>query len=222
MSFRIFISRNKQEVLKLAEFCKNRNWQLFPKSLISFHSIPFVVKSDFDVVFFPSPRAAQFFLNENLNVDFSTKFFATAGEQTASTINKMGYGIHFFPTLSGNVIQVRQEFQNWLGSKKVLYVGSNLARKSVLTNLDEKQWSFLQVYETIFEKAKIPESDIYVFTSPSNVQSFLINNILPKNAKVIAWGSTTAEKLENLNVEVKHTLERSEEKELIDLLINSY
>ena len=218
MSFRVFISRNKNEVVKLSQFCENRNWQLFSKSLISFQPVSFEVSTDFDVVFFPSPRAAQYFLSENFNGDLSNKCIATAGEQTASAIRKMGYHVHFIPTHSGDVSSVRYEFQKWLGERKVLYVGSNLAKKSVLTNMNENQWIFLQVYETKSEKDKVPTSDCYVFTSPSNVQSFLMWNKLPIHAEVIAWGSSTSEELEKNGININHRLTESREDELISFL----
>jgi uroporphyrinogen-III synthase len=218
MSFRIFISRSENEVLKLAEFCKNRNWTIFAKSLISFQLVPFQIPSDFQVVFFPSPRAAQFFLDNSSTPNLSNTLVACAGEQTATTIRKMGLEVHFIPSQSGNILKVRAEFQEWLGERKVLYVGSNLARKSVLTNLNENQWSFLPVYKTKFESDRVPESDIYVFSSPSNVQSFLMSNLLPIHAEVIAWGSTTAEELAKNSINTKHILNNSNEDELISFL----
>lgn len=222
MSFRIFISRKPNEVLKLREFCELIGWHLLARPLISFQSVPIEIATDFDVLFFPSPRAVQFFFNENTRLNVSNKLMACAGNQTASEIRKMGYEVHFIPSHPGDVSSVRDEFQKWLGESKVLYVGSNLAKKSVLTNLNENQWTFLQVYETKFEIDIVPESDIYVFTSPSNVQSFFVNNSLKFETNVIAWGTSTAEELEKYNLVVNHTLERSEEKELIELLVVSY
>jgi uroporphyrinogen-III synthase len=121
---------------------------------------------------------------------------------------------------AGDIEKVRSDFQRWLTNKKVLYVGSNLAQKSVLLDLAEEQGQFLQVYETNYLSKKITPCTIYIFSSPSNVESFFIKNVLPDNAHVIAWGNTTAKALEKRKVNVNYTLETSAEKELIAYLQN--
>ena len=110
------------------------------------------------------------------------------------------------------------DFQKWLGNRTVLYVGSNLAQKNVLLNLPHNQWQFIQVYETNYESNQIPTCSIYIFSSPSNVDSFFRENKIPTDSRVIAWGDTTAQALEERKINVAYTLQTSKEKEIIEYL----
>ncbi|MBM3419162.1 MAG: hypothetical protein FJY17_09635 [Bacteroidetes bacterium] len=64
----------------------------------------------------------------------------------------------------------------------------------------------------------IPSVSIYIFTSPSNVKSFLANNIIHANARIIAWGSSTKEFLNANNIKVNDCLTSGHENELIQIL----
>ena len=60
-----------------------------------------------------------------------------------------------------------------------------------------------QVIDVIAYRTKeagkpIPESDYYLFTSPSNVDAFLNANEIPDRSKVVAIGPSTRSRLEEL------------------------
>jgi uroporphyrinogen-III synthase len=218
MSLRIFISREGNQLSRLIEFCSKKSWSVIAKSLIVFKSVPFQIPKNWDVVFLPSPRAAQFFLNSCSKLELENKKIACAGSETARSISAYSDFIDFIPANAGNTELVREEFQHWLGNRKVIYAGSNLAKKSVLKNLPENQWEFIHVYDTEFHSEVLPTCDIYIFSSPSNVQSFLSKNCFSPNAKIIAWGKTTAEELRKNKLEIYQTLETSGEEEILGIL----
>jgi uroporphyrinogen-III synthase len=74
------------------------------------------------------------------------------------------------------------------------------------------------VYETVNTPEKIDVSQIYVFTSPSNVEAFLSQNALPGDAVVIAWGKTTEKRMLEQGMRPTFVLETSSLRELEQVL----
>jgi uroporphyrinogen-III synthase len=78
----------------------------------------------------------------------------------------------------------------------------------------------VDVYETIsIENVTLPEADVYIFTSPSNVTAFSssLNTI---NTKVVAIGPSTAEALTLKDVKVHAIAERADDTGLLDAVVN--
>ena len=62
------------------------------------------------------------------------------------------------------------------------------------------------------------EKDIYVFSSPSNVLAFLAHNRIPAQAKVVAWGASTAQELIQQQISVTTVLNGEQQAELLTWL----
>ena len=219
MQHSVFISKNIDEVVALQALCKQFQWNFHAQSMIQFESTSFTVPTGWEVVFFPSPRAVSFFFEQQKSATLSGKLLACAGGETAKKINTYtDQAIDFVAENAGDTEKVRFDFQKWLGKKKVLYAGSNLAQKSVLLNLPPEQGQFIQVYQTRFQPKRIPPCTIFIFSSPSNVDSFFMENDLPASSHMIAWGKTTARSLEKRDIKVDYTLNSSSETEIIAYL----
>jgi uroporphyrinogen-III synthase len=219
MNQSVFISREPEQVVDLLRFCKEKQWEFIAQSFIHFTESTFETPSGWKVIFFPSPRAVSFFFKKINPEKLADKQIACAGEGTAKEFkNHSAQRIDFIAEQAGNTENVRVDFQKWLGNRTVLYVGSNLAQKNVLLNLPHNQWQFIQVYETNYESNQIPTCSIYIFSSPSNVDSFFRENKIPADSRVIAWGNTTAQALEERKINVAYTLQTSKEKEIIEYL----
>jgi hypothetical protein len=74
------------------------------------------------------------------------------------------------------------------------------------------------VYKTNLKSKEINKCQIYIFTSPSNLDAFLIINQIPKDSKVIVWGKSTSQHAVNRQQKIDYVLGSSEMKELLDLL----
>ncbi|MBM3452562.1 MAG: hypothetical protein FJX84_05390 [Bacteroidetes bacterium] len=197
-NFSIFISRDEEDASLLQEFCEKQKLALVPKALIEFIKTPYIISEKWDVIFFPSPRAVDFFFDQPDCYDFSDTEIACAGKGTKSALKNWVNKIHFIPKNSGNIVEVQREFKEWLKNRNVLFVGSNLSRKSVLSEIPPGQQKFIQVYETKDHPQIIEPCNLYIFSSPSNVKSFLTMNQIPVNSSVISWGqSTTIELIKN-------------------------
>jgi uroporphyrinogen-III synthase len=91
----------------------------------------------------------------------------------------------------GNPAQTALDFYTWAGNRRVLFPVSDRSLGSISAAFPENQKEVVPVYQTTLVPQKIKECSIYLFTSPSNVESFLLCNTLPSGSKVIAWGEST-------------------------------
>jgi uroporphyrinogen-III synthase len=218
--FTIFVSRNSEDVKELQEFCTTQNWNLISKSLIEFRQTTIQLPNQWDIIFFPSPRAVDFFFTQYPTGSLSNKKIACAGKGTALTLLKHVEKVDFIPSNSGVITEVQSEFQEWAGDKKIIYIGSNQSRKSVLVGLTTAQYIFVQGYETLFKPEQIIHCNCYIFSSPSNVESFFSMNQLPIDAMVISWGQSTTDELTKWGVKPTIELKSGSQSELISCLSN--
>lgn len=213
----IFISKSLHEVPELAEFCRQHSISLIARSMIRFEAVPFHVKQPYQVIFFSSIRAAEFFLKTD-SIDENTQV-ACIGRKTAEKLQKLGITAHFIGEKAGKPEEVARDFAKWLGDRSVLIPQSDISKRSMIKELDPKQVQEVVVYRTLSDCHPIESSDVYVFTSPSNFDGFIACNPLP-DGKLIAWGTTTHSAMEQAHCIPTITLERSELSELIRLLHN--
>lgn len=186
----LFISKDLDSVPELAQFCEEHSIKLIAQSLIQFKAIDFDSLCNEACIFFSSPRSASFFLSKITLKPEQT--IATAGQTTAKTVESFGYSVDFIPTNSGLVTASSKEFSDWLGTKTVLFPISTISNKSYASAIKSNQVRCVEVYETELVPQQIQECDVYVFTSPSNVDTFFKKNEIPKDAKVISWGESTS------------------------------
>ena len=214
----IFLSSESDSSLLIRDFCQENNIPLVRKSFISFQKIPFQVPSDWDVVFFSSPRSFDFFVSENFTPQPNQQI-ACIGLETKKYIEEKGYIVSFFGENAGNPQEIGKQFRDWLGERVALFPQSLKSNKSVEAQLPEAQKIPLLVYNTIEDAVQfLNPFSIYVFTSPSNYRSFISLNVFPEDAKVIAWGHTTAEAMMDDDSPVHFILDTSTYTELLKIL----
>lgn len=216
MSKKLFISKPIHEVQELIEFCKENDFELVAHSFLSFKAIPFDFPVETDVVFFGSKRGVEYFIvqqsiPENIEI-------ACVGNGTANYLKSNGYNPSFIGEKSGKIDSVAEDFKSWLGDRKVVFAQAKDSNRSISSVINSSNSTEISVYETIINSAKIVESDIYVFTSPSNVDGFLIENSISENSIIIAWGNTTENHLIKNNIMCKYTLCSASLVELIEHL----
>jgi len=213
----VFISKNKNDLGDLPEFLNSRNTSAQCTSLIHFESLDFALDSSFEVIFFPSIRAAQFLI-ESGKLSLSDYVLACSGRQTNERLNELGYRCEFVGQNAGDPAEVSKDFSEWLGTRKVLLPHSNLSALSISAYLSSDQLIAVEVYRTILSETLVNPCDIYVFSSPSNIQSFFSCNELKKGSKVIVWGQASRNALESFGHRADHVLKEGTLNELKELL----
>jgi uroporphyrinogen-III synthase len=214
MSIKLFISKSITEIDSLQKFCQEKEIELIAHSFLQFESIPFTVDFNYEAIFFGSPRAVDFFLKQEI-VDPSA-FIGCVGEITAQSIIEKGYTPNYIGKSSGDTSKIAIEFKELVGNKIVLFPQSSISNRSIPSVFPAEQIKEISVYKTATYSKKISNCDYYVFTSPSNVDGFLIENQFPSSAKIIAWGKTTEKYLVEKAMKVEHTLKNSTIEELIE------
>ena len=164
------------------------------KSLIDFKSLSFDLPDDFEVVFFSSIRSAKF-LSESKKIKLDNYRIACAGPQTALKLSEMGLKVDFIGSNASNPKLVSEQFSAWLGARKVFIPSSNRSLRSIEESIPNDQIQRAIVYETLLLPLKIFSTDVLVFTSPSNVHAYFIENDILEDSIVIAWGHSTKKAL---------------------------
>jgi uroporphyrinogen-III synthase len=212
---RIFISKDFTELAHLPVFCAERSLELIAQSCIQFAELPFAVALPYEVVFFGSVRAASFFLAQHELMDGVE--VACIGETTATKLRAMNLPVAFVGEKAGNPTEVADAFKTWLGTRRVLFPLSSVSKESIVQVIPAAQAEKVVVYETRPKEQQFNDFDLAVFTSPSNLKSFLdAKNTIP--ALTIAWGQTTYEAMLERNITASYTLTTSTEAELISVL----
>ncbi len=216
MKKQLFISKNSNEIESLLNFCNTIDIQVVAHSFLQFEAIPFKIEEDYEAIFFGSPRAVDFFLSQEI-IPANT-ILGCIGEITAQSLIKFGLKSDFTGTTSGDASMIALEFKAFVGDKKVLFPQSNISNRSVSSVFDSSQIIEISIYKTAVYSKSIPDSNFYVFTSPSNVDGFLEENQINESSIVIAWGKTTEKHLLEKKMTVNHVLKNASIKELINFL----
>jgi uroporphyrinogen-III synthase len=216
MKTRVFISKNASDCESLVHFCNQNSIELIAQSLIEFEAVPFEIESNYDIAFFSSIRSGQFFFKNELQK--SNVVYACIGQTTHSKLKKLGIECKFVGEEAGNPQKIAAEFKSWVKNRTVIFPQSNLSLGTFSSILPENQVINKIVYKTNLIERKIENCQIYIFTSPSNLDAFLTINEIADNAKVIAWGKSTENRLLKKGIIADYVLAKSNFAELIEVL----
>lgn len=217
MSKSLLITREEVELGRLVEFCCAQKIRLTAQSFIRFEAIPASIPREMEVLFLGSQRAAAFFMQQG-TIPESCQI-ACIGEATKLHLEKMGLKVHFFGSVAGHPETVAAELKTWLSGRQLHIALSDISNRSMAKLLPPEQVTEILVYKTIptaFPLVIIP--DVIAFSSPSNVNGFLLENEIQPTTLLIAWGTATAQTLKQLGYEVQFILKNATEEELIQIL----
>jgi len=217
---KIFISKTLEDSLWLNSLCEERKWSLDTTSLIDFSELSFEIPSNTEVIFFSSKNGVRYFL-EQAEVPASC-VTACVGKETARVLRKNNIEPAFVGENSGNPVSVGKEFLKFIGEKHVFFPTSNASLHSISNLIPDNQKSTASIYETKIVSQKIPTADLYVFSSPSNVEGFLKENTIPRNARIIAWGYVTEKALMERDFFPEYVLETGQKEELLDYISKTF
>ena len=122
--------------------------------------------------------------------------FGVIGKATEQTLKKYNRNAAFVGSVNDTKV-VGKKFAKTVGEETVLFPQAKNGLRTVQQQFeDSSKLSDLAVYETVKkDKVKLPEAEILVFTSPSNVESFFGKAKISPDQKVVAIGTSTEKKL---------------------------
>ena len=198
----VFISREENESPNLTRWLTNIGIKVENKSLIDLKKLTLKELPKSDWLFFSSKHAVEFFFMQKPEVGNAK--IGCLGKATSQALREFGKRADFIGQSTDTKL-VGKQFAARVGPGKVVFP---IARDSVQTI----QWQFpkqqnvinLPIYATLKVPHEIAENtNILVFTSPSNAESFLEKNKILPHHKVIAMGETTEKSL--IKAKVKDT-----------------
>lgn len=171
---------------------------------VSFIEIKPVAISNFpqtDWVFFASGNAVEHFFNQNPELKPNTKF-GVLGKSTEHELKKHNRNAAFVGFVNDTKV-VGKKFAKTVGTETVLFPQAKNGLRTIQQQFPEAtKLVDLVVYETVKkENAAMPEAEIVVFTSPSNVESYFEKGKITANQKVVAIGKSTEKKLIEKGIE---------------------
>lgn len=193
---KVFISRNLDPTSLLVTKARAVGWTLNAVSLI--HHLPTgarIPDSHFDYIFFSSPTAVRHFY---ANYGLPTVSVCTLGPGTSAALPS-GATPHFQG--DGTTSEVAAQYASFAQGKTTLFPIGSQSLQTIQQGLNEQEVLNFVCYETHANPKAVGAHDIYVFSSPSNVDSFLIDNEIASGASVIALGEKTKKALKDANIE---------------------
>ncbi len=189
----VYITRDLREDDFFFNVLRQNGCEVFGRALIEIKRIPLKLIPDADWVFFSSKHAVRHFLGQT-KLKQGMKI-AAVGKATSDELRKFNLRADFIGGGNDTRITAKQ-FGAVAGRSKVLFPQAKGSLKTVQQQLATATILDLVVYETIQRPADdLPETDVLVFTSPSNLEAFLEKKKIGKQQKIVAMGHATGNTL---------------------------
>lgn len=185
---RIFISREVKDNPFWINLCKDAGHSVIGYSCIETISEPFEYNTAADWIFFSSSEGVHHFIKQKPK--FSSRI-AAMGMGTAQTLKQYHYEADFIGQ-SAEPEKVAIDFQNIISlGQTILFPQSKQTRNSIAPHLKNCSIQRLTVYSTESKKVIPTDADLYIFSSPSNVDSYFDQHPINLSKPMIAFGPAT-------------------------------
>jgi len=202
----VFISRSESDASELVLSLNSSNYSSHCQSLISVEFLPFNIKKEFDWVFFSSSNGARSFFQQATNANAK---YAAIGPATASAVpfecDFVGEGI--------NTEEIARMFFHLVGYERVLFPSAEDSLNSTANLFNQDQIEIISTYKKTREALELPQAQLYLFSSPSNVYAAQEKNDLV-GMKCVAYGTATANALKAAGVRNIHKVSSWNQEEI--------
>ncbi len=189
---KVFISKTSREKDYLEKALTRLNFNVTAKSLIEFKEVEMHYLPISDWIFFSSKHAVRYFFNQKPKI--GKVKFGCISKQTSAELRQYGHRADFIGQ-NTDTKMVGKQFSSLVGSAKVLFPIAKESMQSIQQQFTKNTIN-LPVYETLKKPIEIdPTTNIVVFTSPSNVESFFEKNKWQTHYKAVAMGEATEQAL---------------------------
>jgi hydroxymethylbilane synthase len=160
---------------------------------------PFYLKN-IDWIFFSSRNGVEFFFKLKPALSKKVKF-GVVGRGSEDALRKYGHLANYVGE-SGDIKEVAEDFASLVKGQTVLFPRAQDSLLTIQKSLSpDTKVVDLPIYETVMaEDTDKTFAEVLVFTSPSNVDAYFKNNLLDPGQKVIAIGSSTGKKFDDMGV----------------------
>jgi uroporphyrinogen-III synthase len=196
---KVFITKNLREGDYLSRALSRLNFNIEGKSLIEFKEIKIKELPKTEWIFFSSKHAVKYFFSQKPKIE-NVKF-GCVGTATSAELRAHGFRADFIGQSTDTKL-VGKQFAAKVGSSKVLFPIAKESMQSIQWQMPKRDNVInLNVYATLKHSVEInADTDIVVFTSPSNVESYFEKNKWQPHQKAVAMGDATANALDKLKI----------------------
>jgi len=187
---KVFVTRDLREKDYLYRALQNLGFSIEGKSLIEFRQITIKELPKTDWVFFSSKHAVKYFFNQNPEIGAAK--IGCVGKSTSQELRAFGKRADFIGQSTDTKL-IGKQFASKIGNSKVLFPIAKESLQSIQYQIPKKENVInLPVYATLKHSIEVDaDTNIVVFTSPSNVEAFFDKNQLQPGQKVVAIGDAT-------------------------------
>jgi hydroxymethylbilane synthase len=213
----ILITRELRPGSLIRQWANETKIQLTEMSFIETVSVTGLSIPETDWIFFSSPQSANLYFE---TYPLKAKKIAALSEGTADALLQLGHPTSFTGDSSKATKQIGTDFFNQVKSSElVLFPLSDISKKQVSAQKGNHTIIELITYKTALVPIKLQhEQQVILFTSPSNVDGFLLKNQLTEKTGILAIGETTASRLRELGFDKITVSESTNEKALVKAL----
>jgi len=186
--------------------------KVIDRSLLRFAPVRFVPPERSDWWFFYSPRAVEFGASRLALLSMPLPKLAAMGPGTAAALRAHEYCLKSSFVGEGSPEEVARAFGEVARGQRVFFPRARQSRLSVqglLKGVIQAQDAICYDNQSVKEPDFV-QADIFIFTSPLNVRTYLSAHPLPAEARVIAIGPSTAQALASFGVRSEVAKESSE------------
>lgn len=187
---KVFVTKTFREKDYLPGALNRLGFIVEAKSLIEFKEIEINNLPVSDWIFFSSKHAVKYFFRQKPAI--GKVKFGCISKQTATELRQFGHRADFIGQNTDTKF-IGKQFSSLAGNSKVLFPIAKESMQSIQMQLTKKDNVInLPVYQTIKHPAVIDtDTQIVVFTSPSNVDAFFEKNKWQTHYKAVAMGDAT-------------------------------
>lgn len=200
----VFISRELSEHSYFHRALSKHDIQIEARSLIktvaTLHRVDSYIFKYIDWIFFSSKNGIEYFFQLNPVLPKNIKY-GVVGRGSEDALRKLGKWPDFVGE-SSDTEDVAEEFAAVANGSNVLFPLAKDSLRTIQKGLSvETKITELVIYETILiDDVDKSAADVLVFTSPSNVEAYFVDNLLDPGQQIVAIGNSTGRKLEEINV----------------------
>lgn len=203
---------NSNSVIR--KWATENGYQLVEKSFIQTVPVSGLSIPETDWIFFSSPQGAKLYFEL---YPLKASKIAALSDGTAQELVVLKQKVSFVGKSNNTTKETGIEFFNNVDSNEtVLFPLSDISKRNVSTQKGTHKVIELITYKTELISQKLDEIPaLILFTSPSNVDGFLLKNYIDQDSKVLAIGETTASHLKNSGFKNIHISESTREEILL-------
>ncbi len=197
----VFVSSDIDASNLLVRTLEEHHSNISYHTFIEFSAVDFKLPDAIDWIFFSSKNGVKFFFEKVDYKSINKIKIAAVNQGTAQALLERGVKVDFVG--NGNDLKAISIAFDTIASEKILFVQAQQSLRSIQKNM-QKNTDF----DTVIAYKNKPKSpiekrneEVLIFTSPLNATAYFEIHSLDINQRVIAIGSSTANKLNELGIQ---------------------